>query len=137
MSSFKVTRINHFQEFVNGKKVYDIVLVNSTNYSRIAKYYNENCIKINRVIFDEVDNANTPGAKKIEANFYWLLSATYENILYPFPRYETYYDDYGYKKYYTLSTGILQNIFVKDIFLNVLKLNSSDVNAIHTNLMGM
>lgn len=135
MSSFKVTRINHFQEFVNKNKVYDIILVNSTNYSRIAKYYNENRIKINRVIFDEVDNANTPGAKKIEANFYWLLSATYENILYPFPRYETYYDDFGYKKYYTLSTGILQNIFVKDIFLNVLKLNSSDVEAIHNNLI--
>lgn len=132
---FKVSRINHFQELINSKKVYDIVLVNSTNYSRMANYYNENGIKTNRVIFDEVDNANTPGAKRIEAHFYWLLSATYENILYPFPRYETYYDDLGCKKYYTISTGILQNIFVKDIFLNVLKLKPTDCNALHKNLI--
>lgn len=135
VSYISVVRKNYFDTFKKNEGKYDIVVVSSTNYSRVASYYNEHRIKVDRVIFDEADNANTPGAKKIEACFYWVLSATYENIFYPFPRYETYYDDFGCRKYYTISSGILQNIFIKDIFLTILKLNEDDTSIIHSSIL--
>lgn len=130
-----ITRITNYNEFVKQFSTYDIVIVSSTNYHRLATFYNDNKVRINRVIFDEVDNANTPGAKRINANFYWCCTATYENIIYPFPRYKTYYDDFGLKKYFTISPGIFQNIFIKTTFLNLLKLKEEHLRFLYSKMI--
>ena len=76
----------NLQEFIkDAKKLndYDLVLITDTNFKQIANIINLNNIKINRVIFDEIDSLKIPSNKNIPCKFYWFLTASYGNLLYP------------------------------------------------------
>lgn len=61
----------------------DLILVSSSFYNRVAMHIDTKKIRLYRVFFDEVDNMNIPGCEKIEARFYWFVTASYGNLLYP------------------------------------------------------
>ena len=114
---------DNMHESMNDSK---ILLVSSTFYKKVCVFFIDNNYHVNRVIFDEVDSANTPNAKSIPAYFYWFISASYKNILNPYPRWH--YDRYNWNNSYMISSGINNNILVKNIFSNLLR--SSLENAI-------
>lgn len=90
---------------------YQIILVSANFYKNIASFFIEKLYKVNRIFFDEVDTVCIPTAKQIDARFYWLVSASYKNILYPYPKWH-----YDYSKSYMISSGIHGNAFIKNIF---------------------
>ena len=92
-----------------------IMIVSGTFYSRVQRWISEANIIANRVIFDEVDSMNTPNAKHLPAAFYWFVSASFKNILNPYPRYSYEYRP-GTRQEYILSSGISNNVYAKNIF---------------------
>jgi SNF2 family DNA or RNA helicase len=95
---------------------YDLLVVTSTYYTRIAHVLTSRSYKMQRVIFDEIDHINLPNCIAIESNFYWFVSASFGNLLYP----------RGYSKYdnrlmrtMTYAVGIRNSGFVKDLFMDL------------------
>jgi hypothetical protein len=71
-----------------------------------------NHIKINRLIFDEIDSIKIPSNKFIDSKFLWFLTASYGNILYP-NGYEYY--DHRIRRYIAKATGLNNNGYIKDL----------------------
>ena len=107
-------------EYTNDPDKYDIVLVASNFYKHLAGYLNNINSIVNRVIFDEADSVATPQAIPIPARFYWLITASYHNILYPYPKYGYYFDN-GLNRSYIISSGINNNVFVKHMIASMLR----------------
>lgn len=113
LSYFTINSKASFEKYKlqNNENKYSIILVSANFYQYITTFFSENNFKINRVFFDEVDTVCIPSAKQVNSRFYWLVSASYRNILYPYPKWH-----YGYLKSYMVSSGIQGNVFIKNIF---------------------
>ena len=107
----------------------NLLLVTSTFFRKVATTIVNEDIHVNRVIFDEVDSANTPNAKHIPSYFYWFISASYKNIINPYARWH--YDRRSWESSYMISSGISNNTFVKNIFANLLRSS----NYLETNVI--
>lgn len=90
----------------------DIVIVSASFYRTFQLYASNHQLCFNRIIFDEVDTAYTPSAKKIPAMFYWFMTASYMNVLDPYP---------NHRRDNSYSSGITNNVFAKSIFGGLLK----------------
>lgn len=114
-----INKYKNLASFIDNKdnmdKV-DILLVTASYYNNIVTYIRENNIKLQRVIFDEVDSLNIPGCLSIDANFLWFVTASYGNILYP--RGFTKYDS-SISKYVWCANGLKNSGFIKNIFLDL------------------
>lgn len=111
----------NLQEFISDAKKlnkYDLILVTDTNFKQITNIINLNNIKINRVIFDEIDSLKIPNNKNISCKFYWFLTASYGNLLYP-KGYE-YYDN-RVNVIIKKATGLSNKGYIKDLFINIMK----------------
>lgn len=109
------------------KKV-NIILISGTFYRKVHEHIiNENYF-VNRVFFDEVDSMNTPNAKHIPAYFYWFVSASFKNILNPYPRWN--YEYRNWENTYIINSGISNNAFVKNIFMSFNKTKNHILNRI-------
>ena len=111
----------NLQEFItDAKKLnkYDIILVTDTNFKQITNIINLNNIKINRVIFDEIDSLKIPNNKNISCKFYWFLTASYGNLLYP--RGYQYYD-HRVNVVIKKATGLSNKGYIKDLFISIMK----------------
>lgn len=106
---------------------YDIVLVTSTFYNRLAHTLNARSIKLQRVIFDEVDNMNIPGCVHVESDFYWFVTASYGNLLYPrgYSRW-----DPSTRRYVQNAVGLKNAGFVKNLFTDLYASVSNDYTKI-------
>jgi len=95
---------------------YNLVLVTSTIYNRFAQFLTEHKIKLQRAIYDEVDNLNVSGCKHVDANFIWFITASYGNILYPkgHNKYEA-----AIGRYVWYSNGIKHSGFLKNILIDL------------------
>lgn len=113
LTYFLMTSTANFEKYklINDEKKYSILLVSANFYKIINNYFTEKRYRLNRVFFDEVDIVSIPMARQINSKFYWLVSASYRNILYPYPKWH-----YGYLKSYMISSGIQGNAFIKNIF---------------------
>lgn len=60
-----------------------LIVITSSMYNRFAQYTCRHNLCFQRVIYDEVDSLNIPNCKTIDAQFYWLVTASYGNLLYP------------------------------------------------------
>lgn len=96
-----------------------ILLTSGTFYKRVQEYFTLKNYHVSRVIFDEVDSMNTPNAKHMQASFYWFVSASYKNVLSPYPRWNYAYNNW--ENSYQISSGISNNAYAKNIFLNFYK----------------
>ncbi len=117
---FKYKIINKYKSLSSFIEDYtvdiDILLVTAGYYNDIAKHFHDKSIKLQRVIFDEVDSLNIPGCHSIDANFIWFVTASYGNVLYP--RGFTKYDN-SIGKYIWCANGLKNSGFIKNIFLDL------------------
>lgn len=102
--------------WLNAVTELDLIVVTSTLYNRIAKEFTNNKVKLHRVIFDEVDSLSIPGCKYIDANFYWLVTASFGNTLYPrgycvFER--------SIERYVWYANGIPHSGFIKNLLTDL------------------
>tara|TARA_B110000259_G_scaffold131427_1_gene148289 strand:+ start:892 stop:2745 length:1854 start_codon:yes stop_codon:yes gene_type:complete len=116
-----ISQKKNLQEFINDAKKlnkYDLILVTDTNFKQITNIINLNNIKINRVIFDEIDSLKIPNNKNISCKFYWFLTASYGNLLYPkgFQYYDT-----RLKMVVKKATGLRNKGYIKDLFISIMK----------------
>ena len=95
---------------------YDLVIVTTTLYSRIVKVGMEKTIKFQRVIYDEIDNLNLSGYTSLDANFYWLVTASYGNTLYP--RGLAKFDSH-INRYVWFADGLKNSGYVKTMLLDI------------------
>lgn len=95
---------------------YNLIVVTSTLYNALALFLNTYKIKLQRAIYDEVDNLNVPGCKEVHANFFWFVTASYGNILYPKgqSRYES-----SVGRYVMYANGIKHSGFLKNILMDL------------------
>lgn len=99
-----------------GLSKYDIIVVTSTLYNKMAHILTRYGIKVQRAIYDEVDSLNIPGAKHIESNFIWFVTASYGNVLYPKGHHQ--YDS-TIGRYIWYANGIKHNGFVKSLLMDL------------------
>ena len=136
---YREKHVADFLEAVPNMDDIDLLLVSAPYYNRIAASITSAALKFQRVIYDEVDNVNIPNCASVDSSFYWFVTATYTNLL--FPR--------GYYSYGSIvnrtvcsANGIRNAGFIKTIFADlfdhlaidfvkilVLKNNSAYVDA--------
>lgn len=102
----------------------DMLFVTANFYKNVQIYMNDRDITVKRLLFDEVDTAYTPNAKRINAKFYWFITASYKNILNPYPRWH--YNHTDWRESYQITSGIHNNLFAKNVFVSFLKTMSSE-----------
>lgn len=95
---------------------YDLIVVTSTFFNRVSRIINDKNVKVQRIFFDEVDNLNIPGCCHVNANFYWFVTASYGNLLYP--RGHSKYDS-SVGRHVWCATGLRNSGLVKNIFLDL------------------
>lgn len=102
--------------FVDVIKNYDLIVITSTLYNKFAQLISDKKVKLQRVIFDEVDSLNIPSCKYIDANFYWLVTASYGNTIYP-RGYCMYDRNVG--RYIWYATGMRHSGFLKNLLCDI------------------
>lgn len=95
---------------------YDLLVVTSTLYNKLAQFFSAHKVKLQRAIYDEVDNLNVPGCKHIDANFFWFVTASYGNVLYPKGQ-NKYEPSIG--RYVWYANGIKHSGFLKNILMDL------------------
>lgn len=90
----------------------NIVIVASSMYHLLTQILEERNACVTRVVFDEADSAVTPKAYPIVANYYWLMTASWKNIINPIYAYNV----------NSIHTGIVKNTFLRNIFMNFLRI---------------
>jgi SNF2 family DNA or RNA helicase len=70
-------------DVIDNLQEYNLIVITSTLYNRLAQVLHDKKVKLQRIIFDEVDSLNIPSCKYVDANFYWLVTASFGNTLYP------------------------------------------------------
>jgi SNF2 family DNA or RNA helicase len=95
---------------------YDLIIVTSTFYNKVASILDSKKYKLRRVFFDEVDDVNIPNCAKIEADFYWFVTASYGSLIWPrgYSRW-----DPTTMRYITHTSGIRNSGFVKTMFMDL------------------
>ena len=104
------SNMDGFKELEFNEDCPTIIVVASSMYYLLAEYLGNRNISVTRVIFDEADSAQTPKAGGIQAMYYWLMTASYNNILNPINSYDN-----------TMHTGITKNTFLRNIFCDLQK----------------
>lgn len=95
---------------------YDLIVLKSTFYNKVANFMKGRNHKVKRVFFDEIDNMNIPSSEEIDSGFFWFVTASYNNLVYP--RGHTTYDR-SITRYIMLASGLRNGGFVKDIFMDL------------------
>lgn len=114
---FTISRSKHFDLFKKEKvEELDLIVVTGPYYNRLAWYLNDKKLKMNRVIYDEVDSINITSCMVISSRFYWFVTASYANLLYP--RGYSIYDDTT-RRWIESATGLRNSGFVKDLFTDL------------------
>jgi len=94
----------------------ELILITSSQYNDFAFLVNEGNFWFSRIFFDEADSISIPNCRKINAQFYWFVTSSILNLLYP----------KGYLKWNPITRrhnkdiiGIRRNGFIKDTFLGL------------------
>jgi len=95
---------------------YDLLVVTSTLYNKLAQFFYTHKMKLQRAIYDEIDNLNVPGCKHVDANFFWFVTASYGNVLYPKGQ-NKYEPSIG--RYVWYANGIKHSGFLKNILMDL------------------
>lgn len=104
------------ENLIDAIKEYDLIVITSTLYNKLAQMLLDNKVKLQRIIFDEVDSLNIPSCKYLEANFYWLVTASYGNTVYP-RGYCVY--DRSVGRYIWYATGMKHSGFLKHLLTDI------------------
>jgi SNF2 family DNA or RNA helicase len=96
----------------------DIILVSSTMYPRFSYLDIVTDTYFARVIYDEAHAINLPACKKIRSSFYWFMTASINDLIFPVGRFR--YVE-AIQKYVENGRGIRTTGFIKDIFMSLIK----------------
>ena len=98
----------------------DLIVVTSTFFNRIIRMINDKNVKLQRIIFDEIDHINIPGCYNLSAGFIWFVTASYGNLLYPrgFSIYDPTTGRHQWHASGLRNSGFVKNIFV-DLFCHI------------------
>lgn len=112
----KTKHVDTLQDNPSSVSNYNIILVSATQYNRVAHFLTSRSFKMQRIIFDEVDNMNISNCVSVESNFYWFVTASYGNLLYP-RGYCKMDPLMGRNRWY--AHGLKNSGFVKNIFVDL------------------
>ena len=109
-----LSRKQHFTNFEVSK--HKLIIVTCTMYKQFLNIVNQENIKIKRIFFDEADILNCDQFI-VDSHFYWFVSASFENFIYPRGFY-----DYSpqHERYILMASGLKYNGFIKNIFIEML-----------------
>jgi predicted transcriptional regulator len=107
---------NHVNNNRDEIKDCDLLIVTSTYYNTLANLINNMNVKVQRIFFDEVDSLNIPSCRMIDSRFYWFVTASYGNLLYPrgYSQWE-----HNVAKYIWYANGITNSGFIKNMMLEL------------------
>jgi hypothetical protein len=91
----------------------DLVVVTCSFYNQIAREVTQANYRVRRVIYDEVDNMNIPNCTCLHSQFFWFVTASYGNLLYP--RGNSFYDSDAQRTVWHCN-GLHNSGFIKNIF---------------------
>ena len=131
-NTFKYQIVNKTPLLENFEKNYkscNLLLVSSTFYGHVIEFINKSRYKVKRIIFDEADSTSIQKSRYVSAMFYWFITASYKNLLYPYPTYQFLNQSQEYQNYHSrnnqssniVSTGIYKNSFIKKLFVDLIK----------------
>lgn len=98
--------INTKKQLINIDYTKQLILISASMYNTFADNIEHLNFKFLRLIFDEADSINISRCRKVNANFYWFITSSINNLIYPTG---LYYRD-------KTIIGIPKNGFIKDIF---------------------
>lgn len=110
----KKKEYNHFVECDLSR--YNLVIVTCTYYNTLVLELRRRKYRIRRVIYDEVDSMNIQSCAEVDSMFYWFVTASYGNLLYPK---SCHYFDRTLQKYTILATGMRHSGFLKNLFVDI------------------
>ena len=120
---YVISRKSHFKKEVYSYNKIPIILISSSQYNYFADTYNPENIIFSRIFFDEADSLNIPNNRELPAFFYWFVTSSLRNLLFPSGYYYTFHSECkdtcynsseGFSKVYI--NGIKKKGFIKDIF---------------------
>jgi len=97
---------------------HDIILVSSTMYPRFSHLRFVTTAYFARVIYDEAHIINLPACKKINAAFYWFMTASTNDLVFPTGNFRFVQ---SLQRYIECGRGIRTTGFIKDIFMSLMK----------------
>ena len=83
LSCVCVSRAKHVEALEDQLDRVDLVIVINTFYGSVATLLNARGCRLRRVMFDEADSMTIPATANVDASFYWFVSASYKNLIYP------------------------------------------------------
>jgi hypothetical protein len=95
---------------------FNIIFVVSSLYNSFAHELISNNIKVKRIFFDEVDNLYIPSNKKVDSSFYWFITASYKNLVYP---HGLDFRSMGLDGFDVTIRGLRNNGLIREIFQNL------------------
>ena len=123
LNYYVISRKSHCKKEVSDYNNIPLVLISSSQYNYFADKYTTNHI-FSRIFYDEADSLNIPNNREIPAFFYWFITSSIKNLLFPSGYYYTQHEDcsitcsnncQGFTKFQT--TGIKNTGFIKNTFL--------------------
>ena len=115
-----ISRQKHVDSFVKNTLEHldqiDLVVVTSSFYNAIAKPIATANLRLQRVVFDEVDNMNLPNCLHINSQFHWFVSASYANLLHPRGNYQY---DLVQQRTIWYASGLRNSGFVRNVFTDL------------------
>jgi SNF2 family DNA or RNA helicase len=109
VKSHVIYRKAHVLECIERYNEFSVIVVSSTFY----KYVYMQCLgyRVQRVIFDEADTITIPRCDRIMAGFYWFMTSSVSNLVYP--------NGMHVHNHHRVE-GVRGNDFVKNTFQNIL-----------------
>lgn len=95
---------------------YNLIVVTAAMHNSLSNLLHVHSLKARRVFYDEVDSMNIPSALEMPAQFYWFVTASYGNMLYP--RGHRAWDS-RLMRYVNHATGLKNSGFIKNLFLDL------------------
>ena len=112
----KAAHVERLREQEASIHEYNIIVVTATQYTDVARFLSSRTFKMQRVVYDEIDNVNLPSCVTVDSNFYWFVSASFGNLLYP-KGYVKRDDRTSRAVYY--ANGLRNSGFVKETFMDL------------------
>lgn len=120
---------NQFKPKLENYNYINLLIITNTKYDEFCNYYKDiDKFIFSRVIYDEADTLSIDNCKKLNSLFYWFLTNTSINLLFPL--------GYFYNKDYLKINipGLKYSGFIKNTFYN-LEVNSyNEINKFYCKL---
>jgi len=104
-----------------------VIILSAAMHNSLANLLLIHRMKVNRVIYDEVDSMNLPNSLEIPSRFCWFVTASYGNLLYP-RGYRTL--DTRMMRYIYHATGLKNNGYVRNLFVDLLGMSREFLNLL-------